>query len=78
MIDYRKLPEWLNVKIEANTLYLWGTPKKVDIGEIVIEIIDVRDLIIREFIISVSQFSSFNIDLPSTDQKRSNKIDNKI
>ena len=54
MIDYRKLPEWLNVKIEANTLYLLGTPKKVDIGEIVIEIIDVRDLIIREFIISVS------------------------
>ena len=54
MIDNRKLPEWLNVKIVGNTLHLWGTPKKEDIGEIVIEIIDVRDLIIREFIISVS------------------------
>ena len=54
MIDNRKLPEWLNVKIVGNTLHLWGTPKKEDIGEIVIEIIDTRELILREFIISVS------------------------
>ena len=54
MIDNRKLPEWLNVKILKNTLHLWGTPKKEDIGEIVIEIIDTRELVLREFIISVS------------------------
>ena len=31
-----------------------GNPKKEDIGEIVIEIIDTRELVLREFIISVS------------------------
>ena len=77
MIDNRKLPKWLKVKIEANTLYLWGTPKKVDIGQITIEIMDKRDLIIREFIISISQFSSLKFDLPYY-EKRSKKIDNKI
>ena len=54
MIDNRKLPKWLKVKIVGNTLHLWGTPKKEDIGEIVIEIIDTRELVLREFIISVS------------------------
>ena len=77
MIDNRKLPEWLNVKIVDNTLHLWGTPNKEDIGQIMIEIIDVRELVLREFIISISQFSSFKFDLPHY-QKNSYKIDNKI
>jgi len=54
MIDNRNFPEWLNVKIVGNTLHLRGTPKKEDIGEIIIEIIETRELILREFIISVS------------------------
>ena len=36
MIDNRKLPDWLKVKIEDNTLHLWGTPKKEDKKEIMI------------------------------------------
>ena len=54
MIDNRKLPKWLVVEIVENTVYLWGTPKKEDIGKIMIEIIDVRELVLREFIISIS------------------------
>ena len=54
MIDNRKLPKWLEVEIVENTLYLWGTPKKEDIGKIMIEITNEGDLILREFIIRVS------------------------
>ena len=36
MIDNRKLPDWLKVKIEDNTLQFWGTPKKEDREEIMI------------------------------------------
>ena len=36
MIDNKKLPDWLKVKIEDNTLYLWGTPNNEDIEDIMI------------------------------------------
>ena len=49
----RKLPVWLNVKVEDGMLHLWGIPPKEDIGQIMIEIIDTSDLVLREFLISV-------------------------
>ena len=54
MIDNRKLPKWLNVEIEDNiTLHLWGTSKKEDKKEIMIEILNHDNYVFREFWIRV-------------------------
>ena len=63
MIDNIKLPKWLRVEIVQNTLYLWGTPQKEDMGEIIIQLIGVKNFILREFTIDVSEKEEKNLNI---------------
>jgi len=49
----KKLPDWLTVKLENEVIYLYGTPASSDVGEYMIQIIDIQEFICKEFYIKV-------------------------
>ena len=53
LVRNRKLPRWLDVKIETNLIKFEGIPTEEDIGEYYIRIYNKHNFIEREFIIEV-------------------------
>ena len=51
----RRLPTWLDVEIEAGVIHFYAAPNNLDVGEILIQIIQGKDRIIKEFWINVQE-----------------------
>ena len=54
----RKLPKWLEVDIVDDVIYFSGTPKEPDQGRLMIQIIDKKDYVVKEFYIDIKQSGS--------------------
>lgn len=63
MMNNQPLPQWIKCEIVYNNcLYISGLPDQRDIGEILIRISDVNDLIIKQFLLEVTDENLFTLN----------------
>lgn len=56
MANNSPVPNWLKIEVFYNNImYIYGTPQEVDVGEILIRILDQDGLIFKQFTIKVLQ-----------------------